>query len=67
MKVFNGSITFRIFGIAAICLSFIHYFVQRLLDKFSNGHGKTLNITQEKPKSNDSLRLDDKYIKVNNI
>lgn len=46
MNEFGGSITFRIFGVGAICLSFIHYFVQRFMDQFSNKHGKTLNITQ---------------------
>lgn len=43
MNIYGGSATFRIFGISAICLSFVHYFVQKFLDGFSARHGKNLN------------------------
>lgn len=40
MNIYGGSVTFRIFGITAICLSFVHYFVQKFLDTFAARHGK---------------------------
>lgn len=40
MKIYGGSVTFRIFGVSAICLSFVHYFVQKFLDTFAARHGK---------------------------
>lgn len=45
MNIYGGSVTFRIFGIAAICLSFVHYFVQKFLDTFAARHGKNSNST----------------------
>lgn len=52
MNIYGGSVTFRIFGIAAICLSFVHYFVQKFLDTFTARHGKTLNIMQKNLSAN---------------
>lgn len=43
---------FRIFGVSAICLSFVHYFVQKFLDTYGTRHGKTLTITQDNSHSN---------------
>lgn len=44
MKIYGGSATFRIFGVSAICLSFVHYFVQKFLDTFAaRRHGKNSN------------------------
>lgn len=40
MKEFGGSITFRVFGIGAVCLSVVHHFVHRFMDDFLNKHGK---------------------------
>lgn len=48
MKLYGGSITFRIFGIGAICLSFIHYFVQRFMESYTSRHGKTITLAQNK-------------------
>ncbi|XP_055319817.1 major facilitator superfamily domain-containing protein 6 isoform X2 [Sitodiplosis mosellana] len=38
MDVYTGRIAFRIFGVSAICLSFVHYFVQKFLDNFGTKH-----------------------------
>ncbi|XP_031631871.1 major facilitator superfamily domain-containing protein 6-A isoform X2 [Contarinia nasturtii] len=38
MKAYTGRIAFRIFGVAAICLSFLHYFVHKFLDNFDTKH-----------------------------
>lgn len=64
MKVYSGRIAFRIFGVSAICLSFLHYFVQKFLDNFDTKHGKTLQITHTMPNGtmhiNGELGLNDK-------
>lgn len=52
MNTYGGSVALRIFGIAAICLSFVHYFVQKFLDTFAARHGKTLTITQDHSPTN---------------
>lgn len=43
MNIYGGSVTFRMFGVMAICLSFVHYFVQKFLDTFAARHGKNSN------------------------
>lgn len=43
MNIYGGSVTFRIFGVSAICLSFVHYFVQKFLDTYAARHGKQSN------------------------
>lgn len=43
MNIYGGSVTFRIFGVSAICLSFVHYFVQKFLDTYAARHGKHTN------------------------
>lgn len=48
MDTIGSSYTFGIFGIGAICMSFVHYFVQRFLDTCTSKHGKTLTISQHK-------------------
>lgn len=58
----GGSITFRIFGISAICLSFVHYFVQRFLDSCTTRHGKTITIAQDK---SHAYTLDDNVSQMN--
>lgn len=59
MDSVGGSITFRIFGIGAICLSFVHYFVQRFMDSCTNKHGKKLTISQDKSQAPEhALRSD---------
>lgn len=60
MNTVGGSIAFRIFGISAICLSVVHFFVQRFLDKFSTKHGKKLTLSQQKSHTIGALGLDDK-------
>lgn len=60
MDELGGSITFRIFGVTAICLSIVHFFVQRFLDNFSTRHGKTLRISQQNSQTIGALGLDDK-------
>lgn len=67
MKEYGGRIAFRIFGVTAICLSFIHYFVQRFLDTFAaRRHGKTITNIHDKDNSHKNgalgitLGVDDK-------
>lgn len=63
MNVYTGRIAFRIFGVSAICLSFVHYFVQKFLDNFGTKHGKTLTITtqtQNETHINDAFNPSDK-------
>lgn len=50
MNEVGGSETFRIFGIAAMILSVIHFIAQYFLEKYSTEPGKeiTHTITQEK-------------------
>lgn len=48
METIGSSYTFGVFGIGAICMSFVHYFVQRFLDSCTSKHGKTLTISQDK-------------------
>lgn len=45
MKEYGGRIAFRIFGVSALCLSLIHFFVQKFLDTFAARHGKTMQDT----------------------
>lgn len=69
MKEYTGRIAFRIFGVSAICLSFIHYFVQKFLDNFGTKHGKILTITtqtqqpQNEAHINIAFSLSDKNLK----
>lgn len=70
MDAYTGRIAFRIFGVSAICLSFVHYFVQKLLDSFGTKHGKTLTITaptqtQNETHINDAFSPSDKNSKYN--
>lgn len=58
MKEYGGKIAFRIFGVSAICLSFVHYFVQRFLDTFGTRHGKTITHTQDNSHTNGALGVD---------
>lgn len=54
MKIYGGSVTFRIFGVMAICLSFVHYFVQKFLDTFAARHGKNSNTDHTIQSNNDA-------------
>lgn len=72
MQEFGGSITFRAFGIAAICLSVVHHFVHRFMDDFLNKHGKKddvldriANKYQDKFQSNESNASANETIKQN--
>lgn len=58
MNVYTGRIAFRIFGVSAICLSFVHYFVQKFLDNFGTKHGKTLTITTQTQTHNETHIID---------
>lgn len=62
MNAYGGSVAFRIFGVSAICLSFVHYFVQKFLDTYGTRHGKTLTITQDNSHSNGALGVSDKNL-----
>lgn len=57
MKEYGGRIAFRIFGISALCLSFVHYFVQKFLDTFGTRHGKPM---QDNSHTNGALGSGDK-------
>lgn len=59
MKFYGGSITFRIFGFTAICLSFVHFFVQKFLDTFAAKHGKHLHQMPDHSQSNGALGVND--------
>lgn len=59
MKLYGGSVTFRIFGVSAICLSLIHFFVQKFLDTFAAKHGKNLHKMPDHTQSNGALGLSD--------
>lgn len=56
MKEFGGSITFRVFGIAAICLSFVHHFVNRFIDECLSKHGKIDDAVGRISKYKDTFR-----------
>lgn len=58
MKEYGGRVAFRIFGVSAICLSFVHYFVQRFLDTFGTRHGKTITQIQDNSHTNGALGVD---------
>lgn len=59
MKIYGGSVTFRIFGFTAICLSFVHFFVQKFLDTFAAKHGKNLHKMTDHSQSNGARGVDD--------
>lgn len=52
MSIYGGSVTFRIFGFTALCLSFVHFFVQKFLDTFAAKHGKNLHKMPDHSQSN---------------
>lgn len=56
MKAYGGSITFRVFGIAAICLSFVHHFVNRFIDEFLSKHGKIDDVLGRISQYKDTFR-----------
>lgn len=59
MKIYGGSVTFRIFGISAICLGLVHFFVQKFLDIFAAKHGKNLHKMPNHTQSNGALGMND--------
>lgn len=60
MNNYGGSITFRIFGISAILLAFVHYAVQWILSKRVDEIGKKLviDLSPEKYTSNGAHAYD---------
>lgn len=66
MDTYTGRVAFRIFGVSAICISFVHYFVQKFLDNFDTKHGKTIDIpkaqTQNDAHNNDAFSLSDQNV-----
>lgn len=67
METYGSSMAFFIFGVGAICMGFVHYFVQRFLDPCTSKHGKTLTISQDKSQAHEhSFSSDNKQNSFSN-
>lgn len=59
MQTYGGSITFRAFGIGAICLSIVHHFVHRFMDDFLSKHGKQDDVLDRIAQYKDRFQSND--------
>lgn len=51
MNTVGGSATFRIFGLMALACAFLHFAVQKILDRYTTERGKDYSYSDQNKKS----------------